>query len=89
MVVTPLLISSFDPQIVIKQSFFSFFVPPMGTHLGLGSDDVSSIVGLKLRPEELPRKQYLTVVELKTKSLWILKGEKEKQVISGSCRGKK
>lgn len=37
--------------------------------LGLGSDDVSSIVGLKLRPEELPRKQYLTVVELKTKSL--------------------
>lgn len=61
----------------------------MGTHLGLGSDDVSSIVGLKLRPEELPRKQYLTAVELKTKSLWILKGEKEKQVISGSYRGKK
>lgn len=58
----------------------------VGTHLGLGFDDVSSIVRLRLRPEESPEKQYLTTGELKTKSLWVLKGEKEKQVISGCCR---
>ena len=57
--------------------------------LDLGSDDVSSRVELRLRPEELPRRRCLTTVELKTKSLWILIGEKEKLVISGSCRGKK
>lgn len=37
--------------------------------LDLGSDDVSSRVELRLRPEELPRRRCLTAVELKTKSL--------------------
>lgn len=37
--------------------------------LDLGSDDVSSRVELRLRPEELPRRRCLTTVELKTKSL--------------------
>lgn len=65
-----LVISSSDLQIVIKKSFIFFFVLPVMTHLGFGSDDVSSIIRLRLKPVELPRKQYLTTVELKTKYLY-------------------
>ena len=57
------------PHSAIKKSFVSFFVLPVITYLGLGSYDVSSIIRLRLRPEELPRKQCLTRAEQKTKSL--------------------
>lgn len=55
---------------ILKNHLFpSLSVLPVMTHLGLGSYDVSSIVILRLRSEELSRKQYLTKVELKTKNL--------------------
>lgn len=49
----------------------SFFELPMTTHLGPDSGDVSSTVRLRLGPGELPGKQCLTIVELKTNSLQI------------------
>lgn len=47
------------------------------THLGPDSGDASNIIRLRLRSEELPARQCLTIVEQKTKNLWVLKEEKE------------
>lgn len=47
--------------------------------------DVSSIVRWRSRPEELPEKQCLATVELKTKILYVEMGEGERGVRREVC----